>query len=165
MKNGVIVETMMISRRSGNVHLQSGRSFRYPQASSEPEHFRSAPQVLRGKWTLNDKSCRISSGACGAVGSALPWHGRGREFESHQVHQIPQTLTVLLAIQTTQIPAKFPHFKKLNQSSGGAATELSEPPLRAGPNRPACTRWSSPASNAPPALEPQTAWLPLPGSS
>ena len=25
--------------------------------------------------------------ACGAVGSALPWHGRGREFESHQVHQ------------------------------------------------------------------------------
>jgi hypothetical protein len=27
------------------------------------------------------------AGACGAVGSALPWHGRGREFESHQVHQ------------------------------------------------------------------------------
>jgi hypothetical protein len=27
------------------------------------------------------------SWACGAVGSALPWHGRGREFESHQVHQ------------------------------------------------------------------------------
>jgi hypothetical protein len=27
--------------------------------------------------------------ACGAVGSALPWHGRGREFESHQVHQNP----------------------------------------------------------------------------
>src|ERR1019366_2993539 len=26
------------------------------------------------------------TGACGAVGSALPWHGRGREFESHQVH-------------------------------------------------------------------------------
>ena len=25
--------------------------------------------------------------SCGAVGSALPWHGRGREFESHQVHQ------------------------------------------------------------------------------
>ena len=25
--------------------------------------------------------------ACGAVGSALPWHGRGREFESLQVHQ------------------------------------------------------------------------------
>src|ERR1700728_1904956 len=26
--------------------------------------------------------------ACGAVGSALPWHGRGRRFEPDQVHQI-----------------------------------------------------------------------------
>ncbi len=25
--------------------------------------------------------------AWGAIGRALPWHGRGREFESHQVHQ------------------------------------------------------------------------------
>ena len=25
--------------------------------------------------------------ACGAVGSALPWHGRGRRFEPDQVHQ------------------------------------------------------------------------------
>src|SRR5579871_2947476 len=30
---------------------------------------------------------KASSWACGAVGSALPWHGRGREFESLQVHQ------------------------------------------------------------------------------
>ncbi len=27
--------------------------------------------------------------ACGAVGSALPWHGRGRRFEPDQVHQNP----------------------------------------------------------------------------
>src|ERR1700712_4930721 len=27
--------------------------------------------------------------ACGAVGSALPWHGRGQGFESLQVHQKP----------------------------------------------------------------------------
>ncbi len=26
--------------------------------------------------------------ACGAVGSALPWHGRGRRFEPDQVHHI-----------------------------------------------------------------------------
>ena len=26
--------------------------------------------------------------ACGAAGSALPWHGRGRRFEPDQVHQI-----------------------------------------------------------------------------
>src|SRR4029077_9967002 len=26
--------------------------------------------------------------ACGAVGSALPWHGRGRRFDPDQVHHI-----------------------------------------------------------------------------
>src|SRR5437588_4933478 len=30
-----------------------------------------------------------SEWACGAVGSALPWHGRGRRFEPDQVHQFP----------------------------------------------------------------------------
>ncbi len=25
--------------------------------------------------------------ACGAAGSALPWHGRGRRFDPDQVHQ------------------------------------------------------------------------------
>src|SRR5665213_1386357 len=29
----------------------------------------------------------VSAWACGAVGSALPWHGRGQGFESLQVHQ------------------------------------------------------------------------------
>ena len=33
--------------------------------------------------------------ACGAVGSALPWHGRGHRFEPDQVHQNFQTLTGL----------------------------------------------------------------------
>ena len=33
--------------------------------------------------------------ACGAVGSALPWHGRGRRFEPDQVHQIPLQLNGL----------------------------------------------------------------------
>ncbi len=32
--------------------------------------------------------------ACGAVGSALPWHGRGQGFESLQVHQIPPELRI-----------------------------------------------------------------------
>jgi hypothetical protein len=26
--------------------------------------------------------------ACGAAGSALPWHGRGHRFDPGQVHQI-----------------------------------------------------------------------------
>src|SRR5271165_6755564 len=45
--------------------------------------------------------------ACGAVGSALPWHGRGREFESHQVHQnssfsrnLARSTTISIAAET-----------------------------------------------------------------
>jgi hypothetical protein len=30
--------------------------------------------------------------ACGAAGSALPWHGRGRRFDPDQVHPFPQQL-------------------------------------------------------------------------
>ena len=33
-------------------------------------------------------SISLSTWACGAVGSALPWHGRGRRFDPDQVHQI-----------------------------------------------------------------------------
>jgi hypothetical protein len=31
---------------------------------------------------------RLQSWACGAAGSALPWHGRGRRFGPDQIHQI-----------------------------------------------------------------------------
>src|SRR5579859_4978717 len=34
-----------------------------------------------------------SEWACGAAGSALPWHGRGRRFDPDQVHQIHQQLS------------------------------------------------------------------------
>src|SRR5208282_4005873 len=33
---------------------------------------------------------RHPSWACGAAGSALPWHGRGRRFDPDQVHQVSQ---------------------------------------------------------------------------
>ena len=33
--------------------------------------------------------------ACGAAGSALPWHGRGHRFDPGQVHQLFQQLMVL----------------------------------------------------------------------
>ena len=49
---------------------RSARMFR----SSAKRTVRSAPK----KW------------ACGAAGSALPWHGRGRRFDPDQVHQISQ---------------------------------------------------------------------------
>ena len=32
----------------------------------------------------------VQQWACGAAGSALPWHGRGRRFDPDQVHQIFQ---------------------------------------------------------------------------
>src|SRR5215472_18180921 len=32
--------------------------------------------------------------ACGAVGSALPWHGRGRRFDPDQVHHIFNNLQI-----------------------------------------------------------------------
>src|ERR1017187_5470928 len=34
-----------------------------------------------------------SKWACGAAGSALPWHGRGHRFDPDQVHQITQQLS------------------------------------------------------------------------
>src|SRR5260370_5725931 len=50
-----------------------------------------ASLTIVGKRALAVSICYIRQRrpmrACGAVGSALPWHGRGREFESHQVHQ------------------------------------------------------------------------------
>jgi hypothetical protein len=39
-----------------------------------------------------DAGLSVVKWACGAVGSALPWHGRGRRFEPDQVHQILPTL-------------------------------------------------------------------------
>ena len=62
--------------------------------------------------------------ACGAVGSALPWHGRGREFESHQVHQTLQALTRLPRCLTSPKSRTIPAFQSLNRSSGGASTAL-----------------------------------------
>ena len=37
---------------------------------------------------LTDNRENLPSWACGAAGSALPWHGRGRRFDPDQVHQI-----------------------------------------------------------------------------
>src|SRR5260370_39862386 len=37
---------------------------------------------------LSDFGLSLHTWACGAAGSALPWHGRGRRFDPGQVHQI-----------------------------------------------------------------------------
>src|SRR5579875_1456210 len=45
--------------------------------------------------TLREASQRIEESfpewACGAAGSALPWHGRGHRFDPDQVHQTTPT--------------------------------------------------------------------------
>ena len=53
----------------------------------------------------------LHSWACGAAGSALPWHGRGRRFDPDQVHQISQWFS------------SHRHFDP--ESSSGAQTGLS----------------------------------------
>ena len=40
--------------------------------------------------------------ACGAAGSALPWHGRGRRFDPDQVHQKFMPAVYILRSETTQ---------------------------------------------------------------
>ena len=35
---------------------------------------------------LRENKESLPQWACGAVGSALPWHGRGRRFDPDQVH-------------------------------------------------------------------------------
>src|SRR6476661_7874292 len=34
------------------------------------------------------ENSRVPLWACGAAGSALPWHGRGRRFDPDQVHHL-----------------------------------------------------------------------------
>ena len=45
---------------------------------------------LRGWCGENEKSAS-PEWACGAAGSALPWHGRGHRFDPDQVHQTTPT--------------------------------------------------------------------------
>src|ERR1700734_3446850 len=40
-----------------------------------------------------NKRCCPPLWACGAAGSALPWHGRGHRFDPDQVHQLFQQLS------------------------------------------------------------------------
>src|ERR1700757_4404064 len=54
------------------------------------------------------------SWACGAAGSALPWHGRGRRFDPDQVHQIlPQYLR---GFPVHQHFPRIAHFGRLSQN-------------------------------------------------
>ena len=51
-------------------------------------------------------SISLSTWACGAVGSALPWHGRGRRFDPDQVHQIRSSFMDRKRNEGQRVPQK-----------------------------------------------------------
>ena len=65
----------------------------------------------------NRRVASLSKWACGAAGSALPWHGRGHRFDPDQVHQsfrstsLPQRCSILVYISNTTFVTRFrwPH--------------------------------------------------------
>jgi hypothetical protein len=61
------------------VRVESGRS-------------KTAPWSPLASKRRTAKSFILAQNVCNLLIS-LKWHGRGREFESHQVHQVPQRLT------------------------------------------------------------------------
>jgi putative endonuclease len=56
--------------------------------------------VLRTRWRTF-----LQKWACGAAGSALPWHGRGRRFDPDQVHQF--SIMVAVYILQSESSGKF----------------------------------------------------------
>jgi hypothetical protein len=75
-----------------------------------------APRKLRE----NEPSCFpvVYPWACGAAGSALPWHGRGRRFDPDQVHHLYQ---LLADTSLSMYPAAGP--RAFGQKSHGCARQ------------------------------------------
>jgi hypothetical protein len=72
------------------------------------------------------RSCKleeVSLWACGAAGSALPWHGRGRRFDPDQVHQTVFGLlrSINYSQQSQNIPAKWVPFAPKGHRRGFSA--------------------------------------------
>src|SRR5258707_14901079 len=74
------------------------------------------------------------SWACGAAGSALPWHGRGRRFDPDQVHQFlsslakDKQLTLRLDFNGSPVCDGLPYFVDLFIGHGYATIRpISEP--------------------------------------
>jgi hypothetical protein len=62
-------------------------------------HGRGEPSVWPGRFDESppngdnrEVTPHLGTWACGAAGSALPWHGRGHRFDPDQVHQLNQSL-------------------------------------------------------------------------
>src|ERR1039458_8834205 len=61
--------------------------------------------------------------ACGAAGSALPWHGRGRRFDPGQVHQLP-SLNSRLDLNLDFVGHSLPDLIDFLSRHGNAAVRL-----------------------------------------
>ena len=81
--------------------LRIGFSIRVSRASEKQRANAGArANILHPQHVWFDYPCRVGENhhrpstqwACGAAGSALPWHGRGRRFDPDQVHQFSQQL-------------------------------------------------------------------------
>ena len=68
---------------------QPQENSRHARAPANPLALTICPRSARILKALRKGELVVSpSWACGAAGSALPWHGRGRRFDPDQVHQI-----------------------------------------------------------------------------
>src|SRR5579864_643365 len=68
--------------------------FDYPAHSSEN----------KARHSLESQFLGFRQWACGAAGSALPWHGRGRRFDPDQVHHISQQFRTARELVGTAFP-------------------------------------------------------------
>jgi hypothetical protein len=96
--------------------------------------------------TISDQSERIDLSiplwACGAVGSALPWHGRGRRFDPDQVHHLFNHLQPLVSRLVSDGVKLFDRFHNLVSHELRADWRALSPAHP--PASPACKRrsWS-----------------------
>ena len=86
--------------------------------------FSFSPQISRAKGLTIPRFCDIilSLSGCGAVGSALPWGGRGRPFKSGHSDQraVPASVTVPMQLRVGAV-IFYPHMSPIaaKQPEGG----------------------------------------------
>ena len=87
---GCVGRPAAIWSRFAPIPSEFGRGFssKFPNSRGFPFQMRPAFDETRLSGD-NRKVASRNMWACGAAGSALPWHGRGHRFDPDQVHQYP----------------------------------------------------------------------------
>src|SRR3954465_8885710 len=68
-------------------YLDVGFSRQVSSCSGELTYSAQSARIVKSLLLKKFSASLPSMWACGAAGSALPWHGRGRRFDPDQVHQ------------------------------------------------------------------------------